>query len=69
MGASASFENTPVVLNSDIVVLAVKPHVAQLVLKEVEPVVRDTHLILSVAMGLTLQQIQKVWEKSEKKLF
>lgn len=60
MGASASFENKPVVENSDIVVLAVKPHVAQLVLKEVEPVVSDKHLILSVAMGLTIQQIQKV---------
>ena len=41
--------------------LAVKPHVAGKVLKEVAPFVTPDHLFMSVAAGVTINTMEKVW--------
>jgi len=60
IGATAGFDNKVVVENSQVLILAVKPQVVASVLKEISPLFTDSHLLLSVAMGVTLQELQKV---------
>ena len=60
MGASAYFDNKIVVEKSDVVLVAVKPHIVPTALSEVKSVVTPKHLILSVAMGVTLEDLEKV---------
>ncbi|EEB16926.1 Pyrroline-5-carboxylate reductase, putative [Pediculus humanus corporis] len=59
MGASAYFDNKIVVEKSDVVLVAVKPHIVPTALSEVKSVVTPKHLILSVAMGVTLEDLEK----------
>ncbi|KAK6629624.1 hypothetical protein RUM43_003441 [Polyplax serrata] len=59
MGAFASFDNKAVVEKSDVVMLAVKPHIVPIALSDIKPVVTPRHLIVSVAMGVTLKDIEK----------
>lgn len=40
--------------------VAVKPHVVPIALSEIKPLVKQNHLILSVAMGVTVQDLEKV---------
>lgn len=60
LGATAVYENEPVVQKSQVVFMAVKPFVAPTVLQEISPVFSKDHLLISVAMGVTLQQMEKV---------
>lgn len=60
MGAFASFDNKAVVEKSDVVMVAVKPHIVPIALSDIKPVVTPRHLIVSVAMGVTLKDIEKV---------
>jgi len=50
-------ENNPVVEQSDVIFLAVKPQVMAEVLLELKPLVTGKHLIVSVAAGVTLTQL------------
>ena len=52
--------NSEVVEKSQIVWLAVKPHAIGRVLKEVTPVVRPDQLIISIAAGIPIREIEKV---------
>jgi pyrroline-5-carboxylate reductase len=55
--ADAFTENTRVVAQCDIVVLAVKPQNMANLLGEIQSSVQARHLVISIAAGITLQQI------------
>jgi len=56
-GLRATADNREVVSGSDLLVLAVKPQAMTALLAEVRPLVTDRHLVLSIAAGITLQQL------------
>ena len=53
-------KNCDVVEASEVVIIAVKPHIVQLVLEEVFPTVTKKHLFVSVAAGITIAEMQEV---------
>ncbi|GIW80545.1 MAG: pyrroline-5-carboxylate reductase [Gemmatales bacterium] len=54
----ATHDNRQVVEQSDLLVLAVKPQSMATLLKGIQDVVSDRHLIVSVAAGITIKQIE-----------
>src|SRR5262249_8793839 len=56
-GSHVLEENKPVVQDSDVLILAVKPQNMTAVLEEIRPFVGPQHLIVSIAAGITLRQI------------
>ena len=59
MGCNTMHCNQELVNGSDVILLAVKPSVVPLVLKEVRHLVNPEKLIVSIAAGLKIDQIQK----------
>uniref|UniRef100_A0A3P9ACI0 Pyrroline-5-carboxylate reductase n=1 Tax=Esox lucius TaxID=8010 RepID=A0A3P9ACI0_ESOLU len=59
MGANLTTSNKEVVNNSDVLFLAVKPHIIPFVLDEIGPDIEDRHLIVSCAAGVTISSIEK----------
>ena len=59
-GVNVTTNNLEVVEKSRIVWLAVKPHAIGRVLREVTPVVRPDQLILSMAAGIPIKELEKV---------
>ena len=59
-GVNVTANNLDVVQNSDVVWVAVKPHIVPAVLREVSPAVRKDQLFISVAAGTTLSSLAKV---------
>lgn len=49
-----------VVCGSDVVFIAVKPHMVPHVLNEISPHITDRHIIVSVAAGITLAALEEV---------
>ncbi|KAL0810085.1 hypothetical protein ABMA28_010895 [Loxostege sticticalis] len=61
LGATALFENKPVVERSDVVIVSVKPDVVGKALKEVKNLqASNNKLFISVAMGVSTASIEKV---------
>ncbi|KAK7603088.1 hypothetical protein V9T40_003087 [Parthenolecanium corni] len=58
-GSRVTFDNAEVVENSKVVILAVKPNTVPIVLDNIKQYVSKEHLLLSVAMGVTLQALEK----------
>jgi pyrroline-5-carboxylate reductase len=56
-GVTVYDSNLPVVQQSDVVVLAVKPQSMRQVLENLRPVVKPEHLVVSVAAGITIASI------------
>jgi pyrroline-5-carboxylate reductase len=56
-GIRATASNTEVVNLADLIVLAVKPQVMASVLAEIAPRIQPRHLVVSIAAGVTLDQI------------
>jgi pyrroline-5-carboxylate reductase len=56
-GAAALSENARVVAQSNVVVLAVKPQNIAELLGEIRPSLQVTHLLISIAAGITIKQI------------
>jgi pyrroline-5-carboxylate reductase len=56
-GGAVGPDNRAVVEASDLIVLAVKPQNMAALLAEVAPVIRPRHLVVSIAAGLTLNQL------------
>jgi len=50
--------NLEIASNCEVLVLAVKPHVVQQVLKEISPKLNQRHLIISIAAGLQLKTLE-----------
>lgn len=55
--AAVHTDNARVVASSNLLVLAVKPQNMAELLKEIRPAVKPQHLLISIAAGITLQQI------------
>lgn len=57
-GVRVTADNREVVAASDVVVLAVKPQSMTSLLTEIRPVVVSRHLVISIAAGITLRQME-----------
>lgn len=64
MGVSMTTSNKETVSKSDVLFLAVKPHIIPFVLDEIGPDIEDRHLIVSCAAGVTISSIEKVSRRS-----
>jgi pyrroline-5-carboxylate reductase len=62
-GIQVSSDNADVVRHSDIVILAVKPQIMDVVLKEIAPAVTRRKLLISVAAGVSTTKIRTVLHK------
>ncbi|XP_063910114.1 uncharacterized protein LOC135127567 [Zophobas morio] len=61
LGAESLFENVPVVQKSDIVVVSVKPSVVPVALGDIKKSeVKADKLFLSIAMGVTIKQLEQL---------
>ncbi|XP_015239842.1 pyrroline-5-carboxylate reductase 1b [Cyprinodon tularosa] len=59
MGVNLTTSNKEAVNRSDVLFLAVKPHIIPFVLDEIGPDIEDRHLIVSCAAGVTISSIEK----------
>lgn len=59
LGVNFTTSNKETVNKSDVLFLAVKPHIIPFVLDEVGPDIQDRHLIVSCAAGVTISSIEK----------
>ncbi|XP_038133375.1 pyrroline-5-carboxylate reductase 1a [Cyprinodon tularosa] len=59
MGVNFTTSNKETVNKSDVLFLAVKPHIIPFVLDEIGPDIEDRHLIVSCAAGVTISSIEK----------
>jgi pyrroline-5-carboxylate reductase len=57
-GFRTTADNVEVLANSDVFVLAVKPQTIAALLDEIRPAVTAAHLVISVAAGVTLKQLE-----------
>lgn len=60
LGVSVTHSNTEVVCGSDVVFVAVKPHLIPLVLSEVSRHITERQIIVSVAAGVTLAVLEEL---------
>ncbi|MDF9408773.1 MAG: Pyrroline-5-carboxylate reductase [Pelotomaculum sp. PtaB.Bin013] len=63
MGVNTSSDNIDVVKTADIIILAVKPYVIVPLLKEIVPAARKEHTFISIAAGITIEQLQSCFEE------
>ncbi|XP_064423496.1 pyrroline-5-carboxylate reductase 1b isoform X4 [Latimeria chalumnae] len=59
LGVSFTSSNKETVKNSDVLFLAVKPHIIPFVLDEICPDIEDRHLVVSCAAGVAISSIEK----------
>ena len=62
-GIQVSSDNAEVVRHSDIIILAVKPQIMDVILKEIAPAVTRRKLLISVAAGVSTAKIRTVLHK------
>lgn len=67
MGAYFTTSNKETVNKSDVLFLAVKPHIIPFVLDEIGPDIEERHLIVSCAAGVTISSIEKVSKNNNDK--
>ncbi|XP_061593313.1 pyrroline-5-carboxylate reductase 3 [Cololabis saira] len=60
LGVAVTHSNQDVVSGSDLVFVAVKPHLVPLVLNEVSGLVTNRHVLVSVAAGVTLAALEEL---------
>ncbi|MFH4981162.1 hypothetical protein AB6A40_007871 [Gnathostoma spinigerum] len=58
LGVGGTHENLDVVRNSNVVFIAVKPDIVSRVASEIAPSVTRDHLLISLAMGITVRNIE-----------
>jgi pyrroline-5-carboxylate reductase len=58
-GVATGADNGAVLASSDVIVLAVKPQTMAPVLAEARPQLREQHLVISIAAGITLRQLRE----------
>lgn len=59
LNVEITFSNAEVVQNADIIILAVKPNVVPAVLFDISQIITEQNLLISVAMGITLQTLER----------
>jgi len=62
-GIHCSTDNGKTVKNADIIILAVKPHIYETVIKEISPLVKGEKIIITVAAGITISQVENMFGK------
>jgi len=62
LGVNVTTDSTAVVELADIIILAVKPQVAVPLLKEIAPAVRLEQTFISIAAGITVDQLESCFE-------
>ncbi|CAM1291213.1 Uncharacterised protein g67 [Pycnogonum litorale] len=60
LGCQTTHDNIEVVNRSDIVIIAVKPPIVPKVLAEVAPMVQSKHLIVSIALGIPIRNLEQM---------
>uniref|UniRef100_A0A3B3ZLN6 Pyrroline-5-carboxylate reductase n=1 Tax=Periophthalmus magnuspinnatus TaxID=409849 RepID=A0A3B3ZLN6_9GOBI len=60
IGIAGTNSNVELVCGSDIVFVAVKPHLVREVLNGISPYITDRHIVVSVAAGVTLETLQEL---------
>lgn len=60
MGLNTTHENAEVVQKSDVIFLAVKPVHVSKVASEIAPALSKEHLVVSIALGITIRNIESV---------
>uniref|UniRef100_A0AC35UH67 Pyrroline-5-carboxylate reductase n=1 Tax=Rhabditophanes sp. KR3021 TaxID=114890 RepID=A0AC35UH67_9BILA len=60
LGINTTFDNSEVVHNSDVVFIAVKPNYVSQVASEIAPVFERNHLLVSIALGITIRNIENL---------
>lgn len=60
LGATATSDNSLVVKQSQVVFVSVKPDMVSTVLQQVKPVVSKDNLFISICMGITIADLEKV---------
>ncbi|XP_029938825.1 pyrroline-5-carboxylate reductase 3 isoform X2 [Salarias fasciatus] len=60
LGIAVTHSNVEVVCWSDVVFIAVKPHLIYVVLNEISRYVTDRHIVVSVAAGVTLAALEQL---------
>lgn len=63
MGASITFDNKEVAQKSEVIIVAVKPHIVPIVLKDIKPVFTKSNLLMSVAGGVPIKKMEEVRRK------
>ncbi|XP_077391039.1 pyrroline-5-carboxylate reductase 3 isoform X2 [Festucalex cinctus] len=63
LNISTTHSNTEVASTSDVIFVAVKPHLVATVLNEISPRVTDRHVVVSVAAGVTLATLEELLPK------
>jgi pyrroline-5-carboxylate reductase len=58
-GLDITQDNLEVAENSDVVVLAVKPHIIPTILKQIAPVADTDQLFISIAAGVTIKSLEE----------
>ena len=62
-GIKSCDSNSTLAAECNVIVLAVKPFVIREVLEEIRDVIKDNHLIISIAAGIPIRMIQSVLER------
>jgi len=60
LGICAAKDNCEVVSNSDIIILAVKPNIYGKVLLEIKDCLEESHILVSIAAGITVDFIRQI---------
>lgn len=63
LGSKVTFNNKEVAQNADVMIVAVKPNVVPEVLSDIKDHFTNRSLLLSIAMGVTLDTLQNVSNK------
>lgn len=58
-GLTTTINNRELVAKSDVIVLAVKPHQAEAVLKNIRPKLNKNNILISICASITLDQLRK----------
>ncbi len=60
-GVNCSTNNRTTVENSDIIILAVKPHIYSSLIEEIASFVDSSKIIITIAAGITIEQTEKMF--------
>ncbi|EDO38756.1 predicted protein [Nematostella vectensis] len=60
IGCKTTLKNSDVVAHSAVLFIAVKPHLVPTVMKEIDKLITERHLVVSVAAGIPLSSFSKV---------
>ncbi|XP_026686724.1 pyrroline-5-carboxylate reductase 1, mitochondrial-like isoform X2 [Diaphorina citri] len=66
MGAKITFDNKEVTLNSEVIILAVKPHIVPVALNDIKPVFNESNLLISVAGGVPIKNMEQALPKNSR---